>query len=115
MGGGAEGRRRGGIGCEGSIRDGVNGTVETGFGVGSRFKGSVRNGFNGAGEPGFAVGSRFKGSIRDGLNCGVGPGFAAGCECAGPGFSRGASGWDRVIKKQGILAANERKLTQMWR
>ena len=38
---------------------------------------------NGAVEPGFAVGSRFKGSIRDGLNGATGSGFAVGSGGAG--------------------------------
>jgi hypothetical protein len=42
----------------------LNGAVEPGFAVGSRFKGSVRDGLNGTVEPGFAVGSRFMDQYR---------------------------------------------------
>jgi hypothetical protein len=44
----------------GFVRDGLNGAVEPGFAVGSRFKGSVRDGLVGAIMADFAVGSRFK-------------------------------------------------------
>jgi hypothetical protein len=100
---------------KGSVRVGLNGTVMLGFVVGSRFKGSMRDGLNGTVMLGFVVGSRFKGSIRDGLNGAVEPGFVAACGCAGPGPCRVAFCWGCPIKKQGILAADERRWTQISR
>jgi hypothetical protein len=57
------------------------GVKYAGFGgtAGSRFKGSVRDGLNGTVEPGFVVGSRFNGSVRDGLDGAVGPRVGAPC------------------------------------
>ena len=124
----------GGSRFKGSVRKDSKGAVGSGFAGsmrggaksagGSRFKGSVRKdskdavGWGGTGSMRrdwkSAGGSRFKGSIRDGLN-GVAAPDATGCRCAGPGPSRGASGWGWVIKKNGILAADERRWTQMSR
>jgi hypothetical protein len=71
---------------KGSIRDGLNSAVESGFVAGSRFKGSIREDSNctagawfmGAmrGDSTAVAGSRFEGSLREGLGGTVGSGEA---------------------------------------